>query len=229
MKNGINFLPLMIFLCVTLAFGYLEANAQTYLPVGPQTNVPVATVTGGGWTECYKDFYANTMDADTVLSDCPGSRLMLSCRETNSSTLTLLAQGNRSDVTFDTGNDNDDVTHIANGVGWYFNNTPSGFLGGSWGFVRAGDSVLKRNCDVLNSGANDERLCWHVTREGGFRCGATEFLNSSESWERIVYMAELPPPAPIPTLSEWGLITMAGILGIIGFMVIRRRKVSAKV
>ena len=32
----------------------------------------------------------------------------------------------------------------------------------------------------------------------------------------------------IPTLSEWGLIAMAGILGIIGFiMVIRRRKVTA--
>ncbi len=33
---------------------------------------------------------------------------------------------------------------------------------------------------------------------------------------------------PIPTLSEWGLITMAGILGIVGFiMVMRRRKVTA--
>jgi hypothetical protein len=31
----------------------------------------------------------------------------------------------------------------------------------------------------------------------------------------------------IPTLSEWGLIVMAGILGIVGFMVIRRRKVTA--
>jgi hypothetical protein len=28
----------------------------------------------------------------------------------------------------------------------------------------------------------------------------------------------------IPTLSEWGLIAMAGILGIIGFMVVRRRQ-----
>ena len=38
-----------------------------------------------------------------------------------------------------------------------------------------------------------------------------------------------PPPvtSPIPTLSEWGLIAMAGILGIVGFMVIRRKKVSA--
>jgi exosortase sorting signal-containing protein len=31
---------------------------------------------------------------------------------------------------------------------------------------------------------------------------------------------------PIPTLSEWGLIAMAAILGIAGFMVMRRRKVT---
>ena len=31
----------------------------------------------------------------------------------------------------------------------------------------------------------------------------------------------------IPTLSEWGLIAMAGVLGIVGFMVIRRRKATA--
>ena len=31
----------------------------------------------------------------------------------------------------------------------------------------------------------------------------------------------------VPTLSEWGLIAMAAVLGIAGFMVIRRRKVSA--
>ncbi len=31
----------------------------------------------------------------------------------------------------------------------------------------------------------------------------------------------------VPTLSEWGLIAMASILGIVGFMVMRRRKVTA--
>ena len=31
----------------------------------------------------------------------------------------------------------------------------------------------------------------------------------------------------VPTLSEWGLIAMAAGLGILGFMVIRRRKVTA--
>ena len=34
-------------------------------------------------------------------------------------------------------------------------------------------------------------------------------------------------PRNVPTLSEWGLIAMAGILGIVGFMVIRRKKVTA--
>ena len=223
MKNVINYLPLMIFLWVTLAFWHLEANAQTYLPVGPQTNVPVDTVTGGGWTECYIDTYNIALDASTVLESCPGSRLMLSCRPTGSSTLTLLAQGDRSDVTFDTGNSNDDVLHVANGVGWYFNNTGLD----SWGFVRAGDSVIKDNCDVDTSGANDERLCWHLGG-GGYRCGATEELNSSESFERIIYTFSASSSlSPIPTLSEWGVIAMAGILGIAGFMVIRRRKVTA--
>ena len=36
-----------------------------------------------------------------------------------------------------------------------------------------------------------------------------------------------PQVAQVPTLSEWGLIAMAGILGIVGFMVIRRRKATA--
>lgn len=31
----------------------------------------------------------------------------------------------------------------------------------------------------------------------------------------------------VPTLSEWGLIALAAVLGIVGFMVIRRRQVTA--
>jgi len=37
----------------------------------------------------------------------------------------------------------------------------------------------------------------------------------------------IPIVSSIPTLSEWGLIAMAGVLGIVGFMVLRRRKVTA--
>jgi len=47
---------------------------------------------------------------------------------------------------------------------------------------------------------------------------------------RGVAITPPPPPPPIadvPTLSEWGLIAMASILGIVGFMVMRRRKATA--
>jgi len=31
----------------------------------------------------------------------------------------------------------------------------------------------------------------------------------------------------VPTLSEWGLIAMAGVLGLVGFMVMRRKRATA--
>lgn len=32
----------------------------------------------------------------------------------------------------------------------------------------------------------------------------------------------------IPTLSQWGLLALAGVLGIVGFMVIRRKRVASQ-
>lgn len=34
-------------------------------------------------------------------------------------------------------------------------------------------------------------------------------------------------PRPIPTLSEWGLIAMAGVMGVIAFIVLRKKKSAA--
>ncbi|GJM15699.1 MAG: hypothetical protein DHS20C13_10260 [Thermodesulfobacteriota bacterium] len=42
-----------------------------------------------------------------------------------------------------------------------------------------------------------------------------------------IYLAACIEPANVPTLSQWGLIAMAGLLGIVGFIVMRRRKVTA--
>jgi len=38
---------------------------------------------------------------------------------------------------------------------------------------------------------------------------------------------DIPPPTNVPTLSEWGLIAIAVVLGIVGYLVMSRRKVSA--
>jgi len=42
----------------------------------------------------------------------------------------------------------------------------------------------------------------------------------------LVFKIWVLPPSNVPTLSEWSLISMAGILGIVGFMVIRRREIA---
>ena len=66
--------------------------------------------------------------------------------------------------------------------------------------------------------------------EGEFFCSESDLLENAICDENTGRCrTELTPihkVNPIPTLSELGLIAMAGILGIAGFMVLRRRKVS---
>jgi len=57
--------------------------------------------------------------------------------------------------------------------------------------------------------------------------GGFSVSSAFEGDEFACEMAVVVPSAPIPTISEWGMIAMAGILGVIGFMVIRRKKITA--
>lgn len=55
------------------------------------------------------------------------------------------------------------------------------------------------------------------------------FINPSDSADTSFSVVEIcgPPVRNIPTLSEWSMIVMAGVLGLVGFMVVRRRKLAA--
>ncbi len=55
----------------------------------------------------------------------------------------------------------------------------------------------------------------------------TGTIGSEDNGLVTQFVCEQPFVPNVPTLSEWGLIAMAGILGIVGFMVMRRRKVTA--
>lgn len=107
--------------------------------------------------------------------------MMMACRPTGSSTLLLLAQASKSDVTFDTGSGN--TTRLANGTSWYFSNS------WSWGFAKGGDAVSRNSCDTNSTNAN-QRMCIH-TGSGftnvGWRCGANTSLNFSTAFERVFY------------------------------------------
>jgi hypothetical protein len=199
------------------------AAQPAYLPVGPQTNVPVDTVSAGGWSQCYLGNYTEQLDAATVLSACTEAHLMLACRVAGSSTLNLLAQAPRADVLSPTGTSATTV-HTANGTDWYFDNSGSAGDGGgsSWGFARQGDQVNKDTCDTAGftepSGAF--KLCWHFNPPtvGGYRCGDD---TSEDGIERVVFQAR--GSTAIPTIGAYGL--MLTVIGLFGLAV---RRLSGK-
>ena len=197
------------------------ANAASYLPTGPQTNVAVSTVTGGGWSLCLSESYGTYgTSISSTLAGCTGSRLMLAGRETGSSTLLLLAQAATADVIFDTGTGGNS-THNANGTDWYFSN------GWSWGFAPQGVGVFRTSCDASgvfnsNSAGAAERLCWHTgggALQGGWRVGTNTFLNNSSNFERQIYSFN-----GVPEASTWVML-IAGF-GMVGGAARRRGGVA---
>lgn len=68
--------------------------------------------------------------------------------------------------------------------------------------------------------------------EQAFFCPKPEVGEFIEFYENQVCTQSGACAAPsavraVPTLSEWGMIATAGVLGLIGFIVIRRRKLAA--
>ena len=72
---------------------------------------------------------------------------------------------------------------------------------------------------------------------GGFGCGISDASQGSgteiteQEYEncrqKLIEGCSLKNVNPIPTLSEWGLIAMAGALGVIGLYVVTRRRKAA--
>lgn len=117
-----------------------------------------------------------------ILRICYQDKLLLGCRLSGSSVLTVAAMGKRSDVLYDCGTQ-PYCTHYANDVGWYFS------AEWSWGFV---DSLLipsRVPCDNFTELA-EYRLCWPTSNSFiGSRCGTMNFMNTDTSYERVIFHA----------------------------------------
>ena len=151
---------------------------------GVQLNFNPASL-GNGWSLCYNGTYALPMNSNllsNILSLCNKQKLMLGCSPVGSIPLTVAAMGLRNDVLYNCSTSLN-CTHVANGVGWYFDSD------WSWGFVNNTDDVIRDQCDV--SAVNPSyRLCWHTLQNiGGYRCGTTVDLNVDSSFERVIYHA----------------------------------------
>ena len=105
-----------------------------------------------------------------------GTRIMLAARHKNSSRLALCAMGRVSVVLRET---KENETTYENGV--YFYN----WKGRSVGF--SADSNINLGTADLSSGL--EKLSWHLTGRGGYRCGELTKLNDSTEWEKLVFFS----------------------------------------
>jgi len=74
-----------------------------------------------------------------------------------------------------------------------------------------------------------EGSCYDNSKDGGaLACPNGVFVENAICDEADgVCVAQSAAANPIPTLSEWGLIAMAGVLGIAGYIIVRRRRVIA--
>jgi hypothetical protein len=176
--------------------GVVDDGCGPYTFAGVAVNLPVAQLVG--WQQCFSDTYAQTVALSTVTAACFRQKLLLACRTPGSQTLTVAAWAPRADVLFNTGTSN--TPHNANGVGWYYYQGDAFGTYSSWGFAPQGDVINRNSCDTTASsldgyaGADaNKRLCWHTQSSnliGGWRCGATDSLNASGAWERVVFQAD---------------------------------------
>jgi hypothetical protein len=190
------------------------AAAADYLPVGPQSNVPISTVTGGGWTLCYQSTFATPFgtSASTTLAGCGGDLLLLAGRATGSDTLLELAYASKADALFDTGAADNDIFHNANGSDWFYADN------WSWGFKTPGTDFTKNQCDTTPPNGN---VCLHTFDwVGGYSINTTGGLNGSNAYERLVFTAFSGGAVPEP--STWAMMLLG--FGGIGFAMRRRRK-----
>ena len=118
------------------------------VPYGPQTNVPETKVTGGGWTRCHVErfnVYQNSSSLAAIQNKCSKKKLMMGCRKTGSSTITLLAAAPDGRKALEsTGSEQFNPGRIINGSKWY--RRP----GLSYGIAQQANGLTLRRADVAD-------------------------------------------------------------------------------
>lgn len=145
----------------------IQSGHAAYYPSGPQLNVPVSTVTSGGWTICFEDEFDDSGTlVQTMLDLCTGEKILLAGKfNNNQSEIALLAAGERSAV-FQVQTVYSEKT-LNNGTYFYFFPLPDTTFDSSQsiGFSRS-PNIEVNNCDTETDFA-EYRLCRHISDDNG--------------------------------------------------------------
>ncbi len=119
--------------------GVVSSAFAANVPVGPQTNVPMSTVTSWGWRVVYQGTFADAPAISTVFAGVnPSDYVMYAAAPVGATSYSLLAAARASDVrTYTSVN----TTISANGTLWYYN-------GYSIGFTPLGTTISQGSADV---------------------------------------------------------------------------------
>lgn len=90
--------------------------------------------------------------------------------------------------------------------------------------VNLSDGGIDFDLQGILWGIQDQGLIFTIAPSTGAASGVTATLNGFEGLAIDALTCE---PRVIPTMSEWGLILMAAVLGIVAFMVYRRKIATA--
>lgn len=175
----------------------LTLKGPDYLPNGPQTNVPQATVTNDRWVLCHNQSYNVNLDdeqIDTIQAKCSKKKVLMACKRVGSTVFNVLAWADKSTVFGTTDRARCRLSckgNIAQGTKWY-RSTPVGALRGAWGFAPSNGRMDLHDTDVGNG---PDRISYFINNPNqsglsGWRCGTTTNLHarpSSSQWELELY------------------------------------------
>jgi hypothetical protein len=173
-----------------------------YYPEGPQTNVAVSTISGGGWTRCYFETMAVILaPLETLKSQCQGDYVLYAGGTVADSNNYLLVAAGARQVVFNQTSLTQNVTttlsaeYQSNGAYWYAqDNMAVGFT--------LNPIVNLDKADAHDLG-DTSKFSLHGSEAGdgfggGWRVGSQTGLNNSTTYIKAIWVSNGATPAPMP-------------------------------
>ena len=175
-----------VFVFLFTIFG-IQSSYADYYPSGPQQNVSEQTLRDNGWTLFLEQTYATIIGSSGSQLIPSGPYVILTGKAVGSSTLPVLAAAPTSQVFTETVIN---TPQLINGTYWYYTQTKSiGF---------SPTNIITQNPADNTDTSSPLRLSWHLlTSDGGWRLGATTWLNSSTNYLQQVWTWNGVSTAPV--------------------------------